>query len=44
MYIRGIEDIWEQEIQQSPQFMQVILERSSCEQETTGGLEFTHNF
>lgn len=34
-YLRGIEDIWQQEIEQSPQFMQIVLKGSSSEQQAT---------
>jgi len=36
---RGRENIWQQEIQQTPQLMEVVLERSACEEESVPRVE-----
>ena len=37
----AVEDIGKQEIQKSPEFMKIVLERSSCDQKSVGCLDLS---
>ena len=37
----GVEDVREEEVEQGPQLMEVVLERSAGQEEPVGGLELT---
>lgn len=43
LYLRRVEDIRQEEVKESPQFMQVVLQWGSCQQQPVGGLELTHD-
>lgn len=43
-YLRRAEDLWQQEVKQSPEFMKVILQRCASQEEAISGTELSHNF
>lgn len=43
-YLCGVEDIRQQEVEQSPQLMEVVLQWCSSQQQAVGCFEFSHDF
>lgn len=42
--IRGGEDLWQQEVQETPELMKVILERRTCQQESVIRFKLSDSF
>lgn len=41
--IRGLEDLWKKEVEQTPKLVKVVLEWSSCEQEPVFGVKLANS-
>ena len=42
-YIRGVEDVRKEEVEQCPELVEVVLQGSTSQQETVGGTKLSYN-
>ena len=44
LYLRVVENVWKKKVEKSPEFMEIILQRCSGNQQTVRGCKLANNF